>query len=252
MKAETRAALAAVNRRFYDRSAEEFDRRRQYPWHGWDRVLQHAVRKLERLTRPLVIDVGCGNGRFGVALGDRLGARCRYLGVDGSVALLRRAQHRLENGMRFALIGSDLADGRPLASLPPASGDLVVLFGVLHHVPGIEYRRRLLAHCARRLRPAGQLAVSFWQFSDVPDRFDRRRLPWSVAGIDGAEVEEGDHLLRWGAEGADGGPFRYCHHTTDEEAAELVAASGLELIDRFRADGANRRLNLYYVLRAPG
>lgn len=186
-------------------------------------------------ARLSVLDVGCGNGRFGVFLADRLGAdRLRYVGVDSSAALLDWA--------RLALAGVDARlEPRDIVENPPDEAlgqfDLVALFGVLHHVPGAERRRGLLRALAERVAPGGLLVFTEWRFLDEP-RFRERVVAWNA----GMQVEPGDYLLDW-RRGANA--VRYCHHVDDAEHARLVAATGLALVEEYRADAAN----LYTVLR---
>jgi hypothetical protein len=138
----------------------------------------------------------------------------------------------------------------------------VVAFGLLHHVPGLELRRQLLACLGRRVAPGGALAVSFWCFGEL-ERFRRRRVPWSelgpkssrtvnptpVAGCLATEdfLEDGDWLLRWG----DGEALRYCHAASSSEIDSLAGAPGLPLCDDFRADGAGGTLNRYLIWCRP-
>ena len=195
-----------------------------------------------------VLDVGCGNGRFGVFLAERLAdmeARTghapslHYHGLDTDAALLARAREALAgaNGV-FTL------ERRDVIAHPPDSGqyDLVALFGVLHHVPGAETRRALLRSLAERVAPGGLLAFACWRFMDYR-RFRDRIVPWpdDLAGA----VEDGDHLLDWRrGETA----LRYCHYVDDDEQAALVAATGLDEIDSYRADGGGAA-NRYGILR---
>src|SRR5664279_238076 len=78
--------LNDLNRRFYETVAADFDATRQTAWQGWDPLVRY-------LKPPLtVLDVGCGNGRFGVFLADRLGKTgLHYHGIDSSAILLGRA-----------------------------------------------------------------------------------------------------------------------------------------------------------------
>ena len=86
--------------------------------------------------------------------------------------------------------------------------DLIVAFGLLHHIPSLAARSRLLGRCARALGPRGVLALSFWQFADDA-RFQRKIIPWADfnrtadVAIDESELEPGDFLMRWGSKPAD-------------------------------------------------
>ena len=122
----------------------------------------------------------------------------------------------------------------------------MVLFGVLHHVPGRERRGALLDTLASRVMPGGSLVATRWRFGDF-SRFDSLRLDWSGVGVDRAELEPGDALLEF-----DGGDVpRFCHHVDDAEADALAASLALPCVQRFRADGREGELNEYLVWRAP-
>ncbi|GAA2401532.1 hypothetical protein GCM10010420_30490 [Streptomyces glaucosporus] len=103
------------------------------------------------VTGARVLDLGCGAGHYAAEL--RARGASRVVGVDGSEALLRAARERL--GEDAELYHHDLEE--PLAFLPDASFDLVVMALVYHHV---EARGRLLAEVRRVLRPGGALLVS--------------------------------------------------------------------------------------------
>jgi len=141
--------------------------------------------------------------------------------------------------------------------------DLVVLFGVLHHIPGLESRRRLLERLSHLLAPSGFMILSFWQFGGQ-ERFRRRILDWSAYSrlgsvtVDEGQLEPGDYLLAWGnldPAGPQGeiasGARRYCHYADPDEAFEWTRSLGLPILDRFEADGGGS-LNLYFVLRKTG
>lgn len=258
MDRSTTLALNRVNRIFYLRHAGDFDAKRSAPWPGWGRLLEGWAAH-GRPPRPRILDVGCGNARFGLRAARELSQGFRYVGLDGSPALLAVAAERLAvlgeavdaELYRWDLVAAALP-GRPLELPVAGSFDLVVAFGLLHHVPGLELRCRLLAALGRRLAPGGLLAASLWRFGDRP-RFRRRVVPWGTAGngpaIDPARVEAGDHLLRWGT----GDALRYCHAASEQEEEALAAAPALggtvEMVGRFDADGAAGDLNRYLLWR---
>ena len=236
MDEATIRALNALNRQFYHTIAAHFDRTRTRPWAGWERLLLY----LAALPRPVhVLDVGCGNGRFGVFLAERLGAEnIRYHGVDGAPELLERARAALAN-MPAQLEQRDVIEG----PLPEGTYGLVALFGVLHHVPSYEKRRAFMRELAARVAPGGLLTLTAWCFYEF-ERFRRRVQPWP----EGLCAEKHDYLLDWQS-----GPraVRYCHYVDEAEHADLLAATGLEVLETFRADGKSGSLNRYSVLRRP-
>ena len=260
MDPSTQAALRRINRDFYSRHAADFDRtRRPGGWPGWRRVVETAVVQPPQVDdaeaqgprRPLrVLDLGCGNGRFAQFLHRDPGLRRHrpldYLGIDLSPELIDHARTATA-GLRRIRFEVDDIEKRPLDE---AASDLVVLFGVLHHLPGFANRRRILARAAETAAPGGLLAITCWQFADAP-RFESQSLDWATeADVDPEELEPGDHLLRWGP--AESNARRYCHHTGERELDRLVAALPLTEVARYRADGPGGRQNLYWLgVRVP-
>jgi SAM-dependent methyltransferase len=225
--------LNDLNRAFYAQTATEFHATRGAAWPGWSRLLLYLHPSLR------VLDLGCGNGRFGVFLAEHGQTPLVYHGIDAEPRLLDFARSALHS----------LADVRPVLDqadlltdpLPAQAYDLVVMFGLLHHVPGLERRRRLVTEAAARVVPGGLLTFACWRFMDFA-RFRERIVAWPPE----IAVEQGDYLLDWRrGERA----LRYCHYIDDDEQAALIAAAGLEFIDSYRADGEDGRANSYAILR---
>lgn len=235
MDAATIARLNAYNHSFYQQTASEFDATRQRAWEGWMRLLPHIS------NARRVLDVGCGNGRLAHFLREHLRGTLTYHGIDVSAALIARAQAALESlpDVQVTLAQHDLV------SVPPPDGayDLVALMAVLHHIPARAQRLALVESLAQRVDAGGVLVFSAWRFMDAP-RLAARVVPWPDDLA--AQVERGDYLLDW-RRGTHA--LRYCHYIDAEEQAALVAASGLELIAQFEADGETGRMNVYSVLR---
>ncbi len=244
MTTSTPNALSRLTRRFYEEEAEQFSATRQSPWEGW-----HALAELLPLgPAPLeVLDVGCGNGRFGLYLEEKLQRRVAYFGTDLSQALLGHARARLPESA--TLLQHDLLESAVSAALGSRRFDLIAVYGVLHHIQGFAKRIEVLRDLRSLLLPEGLLAISLWQWREHP-RLSRRIVPWpQVASSDplleelrGFEPEDEDHLLRWGKEGD---WIRYCHHFTDLEVEELIETLTWPCLSDTRGEGG---LNRYLVL----
>jgi tRNA (uracil-5-)-methyltransferase TRM9 len=234
MRDETIERLNAMNTVFYAQTAPHFDATRQGPWAGWAQIRPYVP-----VGRPLrVLDLGCGNGRFGVWLRGQVVGALHYQGTDNNQTLLNYARSALEGVEQVTLTAADLLRD----PLPQGPFDLVVVFGVVHHVPSLARREHLLRDLATRVAPGGLLVFAAWRFYDN-ERLRRRVLPWP----DDLERERGDYLLDWRRGTV---AWRYCHHVDDAEHERLVAATGLDEVVRYRADGGDGRTNQYSLLRA--
>jgi tRNA (uracil-5-)-methyltransferase TRM9 len=233
MKQSTIEALNAINRRFYETTAVDFDQTRGKAWLGWAQLA-------ESLKAPLsVLDVGCGNGRFGLFLAEELKGEIAYHGIDNNAQLLAYAQTAFApvTNLKARLEASDIVN----QALPDAEYDLVVLFGVIHHVPSAEKRKSFMADLAKRVKAGGMLCFADWRFYEF-ERFRERLVDWP----EDLEVEQHDYLLDWRrGENA----LRYCHYVDDVEEQALIAATGLQVVTQYRADGENNAMNSYVLLK---
>ena len=260
MKDLTRRQLHAISVAFYDAQSSAFDASRaDLPWPGWDRLFPLLPEPRDAAI-DVVLDIGCGNGRFAAALAAS-GRRIDYTGTDASEGLLEAARTRLgrEFGStdqgRLEWIAQDfLATEVPGADLPDGPFSLVALMGVLHHVPSAAARAALLQSAAARVAPGGLLAITSWQFAGRA-RFEKRKVAWESIGpvlgesIDVADLDPGDTLLRFGDD-PEAAP-RYCHQVSPEEFEGWPSALGLETVADFRADGAQGDLNRHWIARKP-
>lgn len=271
----TAEILCKVTDDFYVANADSFSRTRQAPWVGWERVLQAAriiasdVQRLEEglfgnAQWPLsVLDVGCGNLRFARYLRDQLPAQSQleYFAIDNCEALVP-GEEELANTMpyvRFEKVDvlQRLLHGANLTGAIEAPAcQLVVCFGLMHHVPGAQARADLLDALVRFAKPGGFVAVSFWQFLNSAElaasAMDQHARALAALQLDPARLDVGDYLLGWQDVPLDQqGGVRYCHSFTDAEIDEIVASLGnrAQVVDRFVADGRTGDLNTYLVLQ---
>jgi tRNA (uracil-5-)-methyltransferase TRM9 len=241
MDAATIHRLNQINREFYRITAADFAATRGRAWPGWEALLPY-------LSPPsmTVLDVGCGNGRFGVFLAQQVTVNpdspqpsIHYHGLDNNASLLQYAQTALTD---LPQIEAQLTE-HDIVEQPPTEGtyDRVVLFGVVHHLPGYTQRQAFMRTLAERVAPGGLLTFACWRFYEY-ERFQARITPWP----DDLQVEQHDYLLDWRrGETA----LRYCHYVDDDEHAALIKATGLSEIHTYRADGATGDANRYSVLR---
>ncbi|MCB9422880.1 MAG: class I SAM-dependent methyltransferase [Ardenticatenaceae bacterium] len=237
MNPEVAQKLLALNREFYGALAQPFAETRETPQPGFDRL---------RVALPCVpcdvLDVGCGNGRFGYYLQqhDALG---HYAGVDFSSELLAHAALRVP-GDYFQ---RDLSRMGSLDGL--VQYDVVACLAVLQHIPGFENRLRLLQEMKERLSDSqegnGRIFLSTWQFMGS-ERQRRKLRDWAEIGLSAVDVEPNDFLLTWQR---DGFGLRYVCLVDEVETVKLAEAAGLRVLDQFRSDGKEGDLNLYTVLR---
>ena len=207
--------LNKLNEKFYLKTQEYFNTSRQFYWEGWEKLLPY-LQDLQGETLK-VLDLGCGNGRFGKWLAAN--RRIDYTGIDNNQYLLDQAKKSLPQAR---LIKHDLLQSWPVKK----KFDLIVLFAVLHHIPTLANRLKILQRAKKLLKPNGLLVFTTWQF-------DRSKIVKKIA--------KNDYLLYW-KKGITA--KRYCHLFDDEEISRLVKNLKMRLLADFTADENNRYLIL--------
>ncbi len=267
---ETVRKLNAINIDFYNKAALFFDNSRSYSWEGWDTMLEKLeldyephkpIKKtweglkvrfgLEKESLKYsvkILDLGCGNGRFYAYLNQRFNKSFHYFGLDNNEYLTQKAAERYpyENA-EFIVENMGNID-----HLFQYKFDLIVIFGVMHHIPGDETRIKLLRKCCDMLSKNGFLAFTTWQFLNIPrvatsvvkENTDFGKRVYRDLGLDPNELKSNDYILDW-QRGITA--YRYCHYYTEEEVNRLTQQSGLKIIDSYEADGLEGELNKYYI-----
>jgi trans-aconitate 2-methyltransferase len=127
---------------------------------------------VERVDRPSLVDLGCGDARLTHELHLQLGAR-HTIGIDSSPAMLAAAAAN-------AGAGVDVAAG-DLAAWQGADVDVVVSNAALHWVPD---HASVLARWTASLATGGQLAVQMPSNADHASHRVARRLAAEWMGAD--------------------------------------------------------------------
>ena len=158
----------------YQRTQLDHDEVRESESH----FLAKTALRPEDLKGKLVLDVGCGMGRF-AEVATRWGAR--VVGVDLSAAAEVAAKNLAERD--FVAFQADVF------ALPFAleSFDIIYSIGVLHHTPDCEAAVKTLD---KYLKPGGLLVVwlysgynKWYRFSDFWRRYTHKMKPETLHGI---------------------------------------------------------------------
>lgn len=243
MQNSTIFKLNKLNSDFYTTVAEDFDDSRNHFWPGWHELLSH----IDVQNVASILDIGCGNGRFGIFAESQFPQLKKYVGIDSNPTLLESAKKQTNSHVaeyQQVDIVQKLLDEKPLLNTT-APFDLVTIFGVMHHIPSFEFRKNLIIQAKKMLSDNGSLILATWQFMEY-ERFKNKLISPEAVDIEKSELEENDYFLDWkrGTEA-----IRYCHYHTQEEVAQLIENTGLKIQATFRADGKENNVNAYYLLK---
>jgi len=129
-----------------------------------DRFIHETLWSEEQLKGKLVLDAGCGSGRFSeIALG--FGAR--LIAIDYSSAV--EAAYENLNFEDLLIAQGDLAK----LPIPSLSLDFVYCIGVLQHTKNPE---RIVAELLRCLKPSGEITLTFYENSSWHVKFYAKYL----------------------------------------------------------------------------
>lgn len=222
MNDSTIKQILALNTKFYQSVATHFSKTRQSNWKGWIRV----VNFFEEVENPKVLDIGCGNGRFLNFLKENTTTKFEYTGIDNNAELLAEAQSKNPD-FKF----SNLDVFANLDSLKE-NYNFIVVFGLMHHIPGKEFREKWLCTVVGMLKENGILVLTFWDFKAEKVL---KELP-----------DEGDYILGWDKKPE---TERYAHKFTEKELNEISTNYDVELVEKFEADGKDNKSNKYLIFK---
>lgn len=119
---------------------------------------------------------------------------------------------------------------------------MAVCFGLMHHVPSVELRKKLLDEL---VKCSNASIVSFWQFEKDKRIFKKAQETTKIAQekLRLQTLEEDDYFLGW-QDRTD--TFRFCHNFKDKEINKIKLRYNCQ--GDFCTDGGSDRLNRYIVL----
>ena len=210
--------LLKLNENFYLKTQAYFNRSRQSPWPGWQKLLPY-------LQGPSlqVLDLGCGNGRFGIWLSQH--RKIAYTGLDNNQFLLDQIPFG-------RLIKQDITKLWPIKN----KFGLIVLMAVLHHIPTKAARLKILERAKKLLAKNGLLVFTVWHFNKLK-RFQNQVIK---------KLPDNDYILDW-KKGVTA--QRYIHLFDDKEINWLIKSLKLKLLANYVADGHLGQSNRYLVLK---
>lgn len=265
MNKKTIKLLNQLNADFYKTTAIDFDESRHYFWAGWEKIpplLDSLINNLElqnnNKQKIRVADIGCGNGRFGDFLFEKLPQlNISYTGVDGNKTLLEFAQHSLEGKIQSLHLQqtdiiSKLKNDEDF--LENQKFSLIGSFGVFHHIPSYDLRVKAINYLLSKLEKDGYLIISLWQFIEfkrfqkkvVLDSNSANSLELKQETLSPNDLEKNDYILDW-KRGKQA--LRYCHFYDKKEQQQLIKDTKASLIKEYRADGKEGNVNQYIVLQ---
>lgn len=227
-------------RNFYTLVAGSFSRTRSNPWKGWIKVIEILKIELSQKKHISVLDLGCGNGRFYNYLVKNMeGNNFKYLGYDNNNELLNEAKskftkkiftkHKNANFKYFDIFLN--------AHKIKWKYDLVVGFGITHHIPTKKFRKAWFNTISKKVKCGGLLIFTFWNLQE-DYRFEN--------AVKADELEEGDYYYGWG----DTEAKRFVHIYNENEYNEIIKnmeKRKLALIDSYYNDGKSGKLNRYLI-----
>lgn len=210
----------------YDKIGGHFSETRHSPW-------PQVVGFLDSFASgSVLLDVGCGNGKYLLGQTDKY-----FIGCDRSITLLSVCQERQLNAFHCDCLSLPVRDN---------SIDGCYSIAVIHHLATEERRKQAIAEMARVLGPGGRALIYVWAKNQEADKTkssylkqNRKKNEDQIAEIDGKDLplpvhknrtpfQHQDVLVPWKLKGTAVEQtqtyLRYYHVFEQNELLELCAS----------------------------
>lgn len=222
------AATVDPAAKFDPARAGEYDQQSRIALAGYDACHELAAcvlaAALEGRPDAHLLVVGAGTAQEVVTIG-ALEPSWRFVAVDPAPAMIELARGRIEAA---GLAARTVLHRGHLDDLPAGGPfDAATLIGVLHHLPGLPAKRKILADIAARLAPGAPLilAGNYRAYASEPLLLAAWRKRWRLHGATPAEIEAKLGKIQQGAEPP----------ASEAVVAELLAEAGFGPPTRFFA-----------------
>jgi len=228
--------ITETTKNFYKNISTEFSSTRQYAWKGWTQTFENIDIRVNCnvdtvvASQPKVLDLGCGNARFYEFLKNKYAITLNYTGLDTDEGLLKIAREKYINEPNVTFENIDIIQNIHVIT---DKYDLVVGFGITHHLPGKNNRLEWFDTVSKLVNVDGYLVLSFWNF------LAKKSL------VVATELEENDYWLSWNNKDIK----RYCHYYDEnelEKITNILKNNGFVLKNKIQSE---EDLNIYMVFK---
>ncbi len=240
MKKAKIAKILEDVKKSYNLIADEFSDTRNYSWEDFNYFKQYLFENAE------IVDLGCGNGRLVNFLEKYyLGKPYRYVGLDNSEALLKKA---LDLHPHQVFLPGDQME----IPLSENQADLVFDIAAFHHIPSVNLRKQSLLEIKRVLKPGGILVLTVWNLWQRKYLWPNLKA-WLEFLISFGGIAPNDLFIPWKNSRGKVVSSRYYHNFLPVELNNLVKKAGFSVIKAFPSRNGHKTslFNSYnYILIA--